>query len=154
MSQVPASIPRPLVRANQWVIVLSVVFTWNTGAYGVLAIPLVAGLLGVLFNFNPVMRIAKLFLKKNPSSYVQEDRGQQRFNQFLAASFLLVTLVGFTFQWSIVAYVFSAMVLMAALVAILGFCVGCFILCQWSQYQYRRRNYVYIVSPSSYFATI
>ncbi|WP_149093897.1 DUF4395 domain-containing protein [Paenibacillus terrae] len=142
MSQVPASIPRPLVRANQWVIVLSVVFTWITGAYGVLAIPLVAGLLGVLFNFNPVMRVAKLFLKKSPSSYVQEDRGQQRFNQLLAVFFLLVALAGFTFQWSIVAYVSSAMVLVAALVAILGFCVGCFILYQWSQYQYRRRNHV------------
>ncbi|TKH43942.1 DUF4395 domain-containing protein [Paenibacillus terrae] len=142
MSQVPASIPRPLVRTNQWVIVLSVVFTWITGAYGVLAIPLVAGLLGVLFNFNPVMRVAKLFLKKSPSSYVQEDQGQQRFNQLLAVFFLLVALAGFTFQWSVVAYVFSAMVLVAALVAILGFCVGCFILYQWSQYQYRRRNHV------------
>lgn len=87
MSQNPSSIPRPLVRANQWVIVLSVVFTWITGGYGVLVIPLIAGLLGVLFNFNPVMRIAKLFLKKSPSSYVQEDREQQRFNQLLAVFF-------------------------------------------------------------------
>ncbi|WP_226002752.1 DUF4395 domain-containing protein [Paenibacillus sp. BJ-4] len=142
MSQAAASIPRPLVRANQWVIVLSVVFTWTTGVYWVLAIPLVAGLLGVLFNFNPVMRIAKLFLKRSPSSYIQEDRGQQRFNQLLAVFFLLMALVGFTFQWSIVAYVFSAMVLVAATVAILGFCIGCFILYQWSQYQYRRRNHV------------
>ncbi|MEC0183174.1 DUF4395 domain-containing protein [Paenibacillus peoriae] len=142
MNQVTASIPRPLVRANQWVIVLSVVFTWITGVYWVLAIPLVAGLLGVIFNFNPVMRVAKLFLKKSPSSYMQEDRGQQRFNQLLAVFFLLVAWVGFIFQWSIVAYVFSAMVLVAAVVAILGFCIGCFILYQWSQYQYRRKNHV------------
>ncbi|WCM59818.1 DUF4395 domain-containing protein [Paenibacillus polymyxa] len=142
MSQILSSIPRPLVRANQWVIVLSVVFTWITGGYGLLVIPLIAGLLGVLFNFNPVMRIAKLFLKKSPSSYVQEDREQQRFNQLLAVFFLLVAWVGFMLQWSIVAYVFSAMVLVAALVAILGFCIGCFVLYQWSQYQYRRRKNV------------
>ncbi|WP_068501821.1 DUF4395 domain-containing protein [Paenibacillus kribbensis] len=142
MSQAAASIPRPLVRVNQWVIVLSVVFTWITGVHWVLAIPLVAGLLGVLFNFNPVMRIAKLFLRKSPSLYIQEDRGQQRFNQLLAVFFLLVAWIGFIFQWSIVAYVFSAMVLVAAAVAILGFCIGCFILYQWSQYQYRRKNHV------------
>lgn len=142
MSQVSASIPRPLVRVNQWVIVLSVVFTWITGAHWLLAIPLLAGLLGVLFNFNPVMRVAKLFLKKSPSSYMQEDQGQQRFNQLLAVFLLLMAWVGFIFQWSIVAYIFSAMVLIAASVAILGFCIGCFILYQWSQYQYRRRNHV------------
>ncbi|WP_342426640.1 DUF4395 domain-containing protein [Paenibacillus sp. FSL L8-0158] len=88
------------------------------------------------------MRIAKLFLKKSPSSYVQEDRKQQRFNQLLAVFFLLVAWVGFMLQWSIVAYVISAMVLVAALVAILGFCIGCFILYQWSQHQYRRRKHV------------
>jgi membrane associated rhomboid family serine protease len=142
MNDVPASIPRPLVRANQWVIVLSVIFTWITGAYGVLAIPLVAGLLGILFNFNPIMRVAKLLLKKSPSSYVQEDREQQRFNQLLAVLFLLVALVGFAFHWTALAYVFSAMVLLAAFVAILGFCIGCFMLYQWSQYQYRRRKHV------------
>ncbi|MEK5320871.1 hypothetical protein NSS94_16660 [Paenibacillus sp. FSL L8-0644] len=39
------------------------------------------------------VRIAKLFLKKSPSSYVQEDREQQRFNQLLAVFFLLVAWV-------------------------------------------------------------
>ncbi|WP_223068531.1 DUF4395 domain-containing protein [Paenibacillus caui] len=140
MSAVSTSIPRPLVRTNQWVIVLSVLLTWVSGAYWILAVPLASGLLGVFFNFNPVMRIAKLFLRKSPASYVQEDRGQQRFNQLLAVLFLLVALIGYTFGLTVLAYVFSAMVFLAAFIAILGFCVGCFILYQWSQYKYRRRS--------------
>lgn len=140
MNGVPNSIPRPLVRTNQWVIVLSVLLTWITGAYWLLILPLVAGLLGVLFNFNPVMRFAKLFLRKSPGSYIQEDRGQQRFNQLLAVFFLAVSLIGYSLGWQVLAYVFSALVFLAAFIAILGFCIGCFIQFQWSQYKYRRRS--------------
>lgn len=60
----PHAIPRPLVRLNQWTILLSVILTWLTGFEWILAIPLVANLLGVLCNFNPIIRFGKLFLKK------------------------------------------------------------------------------------------
>ena len=43
------SIPRPLVRANQWTIFLSVILTWISGQEWILAIPLVACLLGLYF---------------------------------------------------------------------------------------------------------
>ncbi|MFB5673936.1 DUF4395 domain-containing protein [Paenibacillus terreus] len=140
MDNAAQSIPRPLVRTNQWVIVLSVIFTWLTGFYWFLAIPLAAGLLGLLIGFNPVMRLAKLFLRKKPSEYLQEDKGQQNFNQTLAVSFLLLALIGYVLQWHAFAYIFSAMVCIAAFVAILGFCVGCFIHFQWSQYRHRRNK--------------
>ncbi|PYI50543.1 DUF4395 domain-containing protein [Paenibacillus flagellatus] len=130
-----ASIPRPLVRANQWVIVLAVVWTWTTGVYWILAVPLLAGAMGFFFDFNPVMRLAKLFLRKPPSGYVPEDKASQRFNQLLAVGFLLLALLGYAFEWRTMAYVFSAMVALAALVAIMGFCVGCFIRYQWMQYR-------------------
>jgi hypothetical protein len=63
-------IPRPLVQTNPWVILLSVATALITGQILILVIPLAAGLLGLLFNFNPVMRLAKLFLKKKPSEYI------------------------------------------------------------------------------------
>ncbi len=44
-----------------------------TGQMLILIIPITAGLLGLLFNFNPVMRLARLFLKKKPSDYIPED---------------------------------------------------------------------------------
>ena len=76
------SIPRPLVRLNQWTILLSVILTWVTGVFWILAIPLVANILGILCNFNPIIRVGKLFLKKAPSTYIPEDAQQQKFNFF------------------------------------------------------------------------
>ena len=132
------SIPRPLVRTNQWVIFLSVVLTWVTGQAWILAIPLVANLLGFGFGFNPVMRFAKLFLKKAPSAYIPEDAASQKFSSSIAIICLAFGLIGFLAGWPIVGYVFTVMVAIASFVAILGFCVGCFIFFQLKQFQYRR----------------
>ncbi|WP_141994167.1 DUF4395 domain-containing protein [Bacillus sp. B4EP4a] len=132
------SIPRPLVRTNQWVILLSVATALLTGQIWILVIPLTAGLLGLLFNFNPVMRLAKLFLKKNPSDYIPEDHSQQQFNQVIAVACLGLGFTSFLLGWNVTGYIFTLMVGMASLIAILGFCIGCFILFQWKQYSYRR----------------
>lgn len=132
------SIPRPLVRTNQWVILLSVATALLTGQIWILAIPLAAGLLGLSFNFNPVMRLAKLFLKKKPSDYIPENHSQQQFNQAIAVVCLGLGLTSFLLGWKVIGYIFTLMVGMASLIAILGFCIGCFILYQWKQYSYRR----------------
>lgn len=133
----PISIPRPLVRANQWTIFLSVVLTWVTGQAWILLIPLIANLLG-LFGFNPIMRIGKLFLQKDIKKYIPEDVQQQKFNSTIAIFCLALGYIGYVFQWTIMAYTFTIMVAVASFVAILGFCVGCFIHFQLKQYQYRR----------------
>ncbi|MET1176634.1 DUF4395 domain-containing protein [Peribacillus simplex] len=132
------SIPRPLVRTNQWVILLSVATALLTGQMWILVIPLTAGLLGMLFDFNPVMRLAKLFLKKKPSDYIPEDHSQQRFNQAIAVFCLGLGFTSFLLGWNATGYIFTLMVGMASLMAILGFCIGCFILYQWKHYSYRR----------------
>ncbi|WP_339201238.1 DUF4395 domain-containing protein [Peribacillus sp. FSL P2-0133] len=132
------SIPRPLVRTNQWVILLSVATALLTGQIWILVIPLTAGLLGLLFNFNPVMRLAKLFLKKKPSDYIPEDHSQQQFNQVIAVVCLGLGLISFLLGWTVSGYIFTVMVGLASFIAILGFCIGCFILYQWKQYSYRR----------------
>lgn len=132
------SIPRPLVRVNQWTIFLSVILTWVTGQYWLLAIPLIANLLGIFTGFNPIMRFAKLFLTKDVKSYIPEDIAQQKFNSTIASICLAGGLIGFIAQIPAVGYSFTIMVAVASIVAILGFCVGCFIHFQYKQYQYRR----------------
>lgn len=132
------SIPRPLVRTNQWIIILSVLATWITFQPWILLIPLVAGLLGLIFHFNPIMRFARLFLRYPASHYVQEDSDQQNFNQVIAVACLTLGFTFFLMHLVIVAYIFTAMVGIAAFVAILGFCIGCFLRFQWNQYRYRR----------------
>ncbi|WP_310185799.1 DUF4395 domain-containing protein [Bacillus sp. 3255] len=141
MNTVPPSIPRPLVRANQWVIVLSVLFSLVTGGYWIMAVPLIAGLMGIVFDFNPIMRAAKGFLKKKPSEYIPEDKAQQKFNQLLAVLFLLIAFISHLLHWTLLAYAASAMVGLAAFIAILGFCIGCFIHYQWSQFRYHNRKH-------------
>lgn len=138
MSHSVRSIPRPLVKTNQWVIVISVVLTWVFHQEGFLLIPFISGLFGLLFGFNPVMQIAKLFLRKDPKAYIPEDWEQQQFNQKIALACLGIGYFSFLLGWNVVGYMFTALVATAAFVAILGFCIGCFILYQWKQYNYRR----------------
>lgn len=132
------SIPRPLVRTYQWSIVICVILTWVTGQEWILAIPLSAGLSGLLFKYNYIMELAKLFLKKDKSTYIPEDFDQQRFNSVISVICLACALIGFIFQFETIAIIFSAMVAIAAFVAILGFCIGCFIRFQWQQYNFKR----------------
>jgi FtsH-binding integral membrane protein len=132
------SIPRPLVKTNQSVIVLSVLLTWVSGQEWFLLIPLIAGLIGIFFGNNPIMQIGKRFLRKDPSTYIPEDFDQQQFNQKIAVFCLGMGFSSFLLGWTTLGYVFTILVAVAALAAILGFCVGCFIHFQWKQYQYRR----------------
>ncbi|WP_423800415.1 DUF4395 domain-containing protein [Neobacillus sp. SAB-20_R2A] len=140
MTETVRSIPRPLVKINQWTIVLSVVLTWLSGQEWFLLVPFVAGMSGLLFGFNPIMQIAKLFLRKDPKAYIPEDWEQQQFNQKIAVSCLGIGFVGFLLGWNGVGYVVTILVAVAAFVAILGFCIGCFIHFQWNQYRYRRAH--------------
>ncbi len=134
----PHAIPRPLVRLNQWTILLSVFVTWITGAIWVLAIPLVANLMGVFCNYNPIIRFGRLFLKKAPSTYIPEDAQQQKFNASIASFCLSGGLLGYLLNWQVVGHIFTAMVAIASSIAIAGFCIGCFLYFQLKQWQYRR----------------
>lgn len=137
MSQ-PQIIPRRLVRLNQWTILLSVILTWLTGISWILVIPLAANLLGVLVNFNPIIRCGRLFLKKAPSSYIPEDAQQQKFNASIASFCLAGGFITFLLKWQVIGYVFTGMVAIASSIAIAGFCIGCFLHFQLKQWQYRR----------------
>ncbi|OXS66019.1 hypothetical protein B1B04_24610 [Lysinibacillus sp. KCTC 33748] len=137
MSQ-PHAIPRPLVRLNQWTILISVILTWISGIFWILAIPLIANLLGVLCNVNPIIRVGKLFLKKAPSTYIPEDAQQQKFNSSIASLCLAGGFLGYCLKWQVVGYIFTGMVAVASSIAIAGFCIGCFLHFQLKQWQYRR----------------
>lgn len=138
MSEKHAFIPRPLVRTNQWVIVLSVVASLVTQSYWFLLLPLLSGLSGLFFRYNPVMKVAKKFLRKPFSAYTPEDPADQRFNQTIAVSLLFISFFSFLIGWQLPAIIAALLVGTAAFVAILGFCVGCFIHYQWTQYRYRQ----------------
>ena len=132
------SIPRPLVRVNQWVIFLSVILTWVTSVEWILAIPLLANLMGIVLNFNPIMKMARIFLIKEGKKYIPEDVTQQKFNACIATACLAGGLGSFLVGWEAAGYAFTIMVATASFIAILGFCIGCFLFFQLKQFQYRR----------------
>ena len=134
------TIPKPLVLANQWTIVLSVVLSLITQTAWILLIPLISCLLGLLAGFNPVLAIVKQFLTKPANQYEQEDYEQLQFNQWLAVGFLVIACVSFLMNWTVLFNIATIMVGIAALVAILGFCIGCFIRFQYQQWTYRRKK--------------
>lgn len=134
------TIPKPLVIVNQWTIVLSVIIVLLTQSAWALLIPLVANLSSLLTGFHPVLVVAKRFLSKPASQYIQEDYAQLRFNQWLAVGFLLVASISFLLNWSLLFNIATIMVGFAASIAIAGFCIGCFVRFQFQQWKYRRKN--------------
>jgi FtsH-binding integral membrane protein len=139
VNQISRSIPQPLVRANQWFIVSTVLLALATNQAWILFLPFVVGLSGLILNFNPVMRMAKLLLKNHPSTYIPEDYDQQQFNQKIAVICLGVALVSYYLGWIILFYIFSVLVSLAAFIAILGFCVGCYVRFQFVRYRHKRK---------------
>lgn len=132
------TIPKPLVMANQWTIVLTVIIALLTQSAWILLIPLIANLSSLLTGFHPILVLVKRFLVKPANQYIQEDYAQLRFNQWLAVGFLFVACVSFLLNWTILFNIATTMVGIAALIAILGFCIGCFLRFQYQQWSYRR----------------
>lgn len=137
----PLSIPRPLVRLNQSFIFIFATMFIVSANWLFLAVPLLAGLMGLLFKFNPVIKAGKPFLKKPLNTYIPEDAEQQQFNQKIAVTLLTISLLAHisAIQW--LANTAAIMVALASLIAILGFCIGCFVRYQWKQFQYRRSQH-------------
>ncbi len=134
------TIPKPLVLANQWTVVLSVIIALVMQSAVILLVPLISGLLSLFMGFHPILSIVKRFLAKPANQYVQEDYSQQQFNQWIAVGFLLVATISYILNWSVLFNLATIMVGIAAFVAILGFCVGCFIRFQYQQWSHRRKK--------------
>ena len=132
------TIPAPLVKINQGFIIVCIVISWIVGNELILLFPIIAGLLSLLFGFNPIIQLSKHLLTKNLSSYRKEDWDQQQFNQGISVSCLTIGLLSFMLNWNIAGYIFTMIVFLAALIAILGFCIGCFVRFQWKMYRSRR----------------
>lgn len=132
------TIPRPLIRANQWTIIICVIAFLFTSASWILLIPLLSGISSLIFGYHPIMEIVKPLLKQPMGHYIQEDKIQQRFNQILAVSMLSLSVISFWFGWMTLSIFFAVLVLIACSLAIMGFCVGCYIHYQISLWRQRK----------------
>lgn len=132
-------VPMHRVRANQIGILISIILSVLAQIHWILLIPLLVQLvsrtLGVKYNIF-VRAIAPFF----PRSSHTESRELLRFNNLLAILFLLVSLVAFAFHLNILGYISLAMLTVAVVLALSGFCLGCFIYFQWKQFWAKRRH--------------
>ncbi|MBM7702039.1 DUF4395 domain-containing protein [Metabacillus iocasae] len=131
------SIPKPLVQLNQWFIVVTTVLGL-VGSFYVLILPIVIGVVTVTTKKNPIMLVGKTFLRRPLQSYLQEDRDQQLFNQWIATSLLSVAFICFVMGWTIVGTIFSVMVITAAGVALMGYCIGCTVRYRYTMWKYKK----------------
>jgi len=131
-------VPLHWVRGNQIGILISVVVWALTQQPWVLAVPLAVQLVGRTagVKYNAFVRLLAPLL---PASKKTESRELLRFNNLLAILFLAVALAALLAGMQTVAYVFLAMLTVAVVAALSGFCVGCFVYFHWKQFLARRR---------------
>jgi hypothetical protein len=132
------TIAKPLVQHNQIFIVLSVGAALLLNQSLILWVPLLANLSALVFKKHPVMMVTRRWLKADLSVYAQEDPADLRFNQTIVVTLLSAALFLYALGLNRWALVPALMVLSACVVALMGFCVGCFIRFQLNQWRYRR----------------
>lgn len=132
------TIPRPLVRLNQTFVATNAILYLLTSHLVFLVLPIIIGFTSVLINYNPLFVIGKKFLKKPMFDYIQEDKAQQRFNQILALSMFSLAFISAIINQMLLSYIFAIMVFLASTIALMGFCIGCFIHYQYHMWKYRR----------------
>ncbi|MFC5449313.1 DUF4395 domain-containing protein [Paenibacillus aestuarii] len=126
-------VPLQRVRGNQFGILLSIIASVLTQQLWILVLPLIVQLVSRQFGIKYNLFV-RLFAPIFPVSEQTESRELLRFNNLLAILFLVVTLVAHAFNLHIISYVSLGMLTVAVILALCGFCLGCFIYFQWKQF--------------------
>ncbi|WP_186577906.1 DUF4395 domain-containing protein [Aquibacillus kalidii] len=130
-------IPKPLVQLNQLFIVSTVILALIFYK-GILLLPFIVGIYTLVVKKNPVILFSKRFLRKPLDKYLQEDKNQQLFNQWIATICLGLSVLFFSLKLDTLGYVFSLMVVAAAGIALMGYCIGCTIRYRYMMWKYKR----------------
>jgi hypothetical protein len=131
-------VPISYVKANQTGIVVFVLlafaFQW-TWLVGLLWVIQLLGFVGG-GKWNLFVEVSKPFLSRRGTETQAAEL--TRFNNALAVLFLTLSLASFTIGWSMVGYIFTGFLLLAAGAALLGYCIGCTIYYQYKQFILKR----------------
>jgi hypothetical protein len=134
-----SDIPLPIVKLNRWTLVLGIltglVLRQPLVTTGLFLLLLPAAVIGqrasLVFHIGQ-----RLFARQIPSAE-REDRRLQRFNNAIATSLLGLAQLAFVAGWTTLGWALALFVVVAAGVALAGFCVGCFLYYQFRLNQYR-----------------
>lgn len=132
-------IPKPLVQINQLFIVITALLGLIVSPY-ILVLPLVIGVMTLVTKQNPIIQFSKGLLKKPHNSYIQEEKDQQLFNQWIATICLAIAVIAFLLGAPVVGYIFGGMVIFAAGLALCGYCIGCTIRYRYMMWKYKQSH--------------
>lgn len=126
-------IPVPIVRMNRVLMVGGVVAAVALDAPWITTILFALILPAVLFGRrgSPIYAIGRRLLSAQLAGAEQEDQQLMRFNNSIALALLSSAQIAFLFGAKTLGFVLAGMVGVAALVALLGFCLGCFLYLQF-----------------------
>jgi len=139
ISQNQKGIPFPIVTLNRAILTFGVLVAlltqqiWITTILFLILLP--TTLLGKKFSL--IYFVGNVLFKKQIQTSQYEDAGLQRFNNTIATTLLGFSQISFLAGQSILGWIFASMVMLASGVALLGFCIGCFLYYQFKIQRYR-----------------
>jgi len=139
MSAIPSTdtcddgIPYPIVAVNRGIIVGGVLLALWTDQPLITTLILALLAPAALFGrkASPIFQIGSVLLREVIAHAPKEDQRVQRFNNIIAVVMLSAAQIAFVLGAAWLGWVFSVAVAFAALVALCGFCVGCFLYFQF-----------------------
>ncbi|MFD0960706.1 DUF4395 domain-containing protein [Paenibacillus chungangensis] len=131
-------VPMHRVRANQTGILLCVIATFLSQQFWILLLPLVVQMISRTFGirYNLFVRLISPLL---PASHKSESRELLRFNSLLAILFLSISIGAYVLNLTLMANISLGLLAVAVILALSGFCFGCFMYFHWKQYWARRK---------------
>jgi hypothetical protein len=132
-------VPFPIVTLNRAILTVGVLVALLTQQIWIITILFLIILPTTLFGkrFSLVYYIGNILFKKQIQNSQYEDAGLQRFNNTIATTLLGFSQISFLAGQSILGWIFASMVMLASGVALLGFCIGCFLYYQFKIQRYR-----------------
>lgn len=139
---VPNGIPMPVINLTRYLLLTGIVLAIilqqpliTTTLFLVMLPAVIWGKKASLIFFIG----SRIFRKLNATAETESPK-LTRFNNSIAVILLGMAQVAFLFNAPTTGYVLSGIVALAALIAIMGFCVGCFLFFQYNMNKYKIRN--------------
>jgi hypothetical protein len=132
-------IPLPIVTLNRGVLTFGIMLALASQQYWIVTIIFVILLPAVIFGkrYSLIYSLGSILLRSKIESAEYEDASLQRFNNTIALTLLGLSHIFYLFNQLIIAWIFASLVMIASGVALLGFCVGCFLYYQFKIQRYK-----------------
>jgi hypothetical protein len=134
----PDGIPFPIVTFNRWVLISGILAAFLLREPAITTVLFVILLAAVLFGprYSLIFQAGRRLFASRLAAAEREDRRLMRFNNSIAAIMLGLAQIAFLTGFPAAGWAFALIVVVAAAVALAGFCAGCFL-----YYQFRLQTF-------------